>query len=651
MKHIATILLCWLMATVVYASDRRSTDSPSAFSPPPSDTLVATDTLIIVEPGGHYAIADALRAAREFRRRHTSPANYIAGRWLPRVRATIVLRPGTYRLIEPLTLRPEDSHTTLRGEPGAVIKGSARISGWRREGSLYVADLPDVNGRPLEARQLWVNGQKAVRARNVAQFNDMPRISWVDRRQGRIWVARKDIEPLVGRKALRAIADSGFVALPRGARYAEMVLHQMWEVSVLRLRSIFVRGDSAALQFCNPEQRLQFSRPWPSPMYGGNHNSPFYLTNALTLVDEPGEWYADPRTHRLYYMPRQGEQMESAEVEMPVLETLVSVEGTPDRPVSAVTFKHLRFGHTTWLRPSLSGHVPLQAGMYLEEAYKLRPQIDRPNNHRLDNQGWIGRPSAAVQLYAADDARFEDCTFSGLGGSGVDYDTYCHGGGLYGCTLTDIAYNGCVVGSFSSRGLETHLPYRPEDRRAICTNQTITATLLTDVGNEDWGCVAIAAGYVSHITITHNEISHVPYTGISLGWGWNRDSLALGHNLVSANYIHHYARHTYDCAGIYTLGNQPSTLITENVVDSICHPTYVHDPDHWFYLYTDEGSANITLSNNWTPSAKYLQNANGPGNVWTNNGPQVDPRIKRDAGLPQRTRGTMPAHSSQEQKR
>lgn len=46
----------------------------------------------------------------------------------------------------------------------------------------------------------------------------------------------------------------------------------------------------------------------------------------------------------------------------------------------------------------------------------------------------------------------------------------------------------------------------------------------TETGNEDWGCLAIAAGYVSDIHIVHNEICEVPYSGISLGWGWSSDS-------------------------------------------------------------------------------------------------------------------------------
>jgi hypothetical protein len=220
-----------------------------------------------------------------------------------------------------------------------------------------------------------------------------------------------------------------------------------------------------------------------------------------------------------------------------------------------------------------------------------------------------------------------------LGGSGLDYVIGCRGGTVTHCTFADIAMNGYVCGSFSPEGLETHLPYNPTDFREVCTRQEVSNCEFSDISNEDWGCVAIAAGYVSNINIEHNTIHDVSYTGISLGWGWNRDLVCMKDNKVHANLIYNYAQHMYDCAGIYTLGNQPGTIVSENVVRDIAKPSYVHDPNHWFYLYTDEGSSNITVRDNWTPGDKFLQNANGPGNVWENNGPQVSDDIKRRAGI------------------
>ncbi len=552
------------------------------------------------------SLQDAVRKAREMRRLGKAKE------------VTLHLSAGTYYLYEPLRLRPEDSGLRIEGN-GAVITGGMPITDWKRQGKYLVASVPDFNGRPVDFRQLYINGQKATRARDVSDFEQMHRIRTYDKRNHVLWVPKKAVEKIVNSKSANS-------------KYLELVLHEMWCSTNLRVKSMTVQGDSVAVRFHDPEAKLQFEHPWPSPMTPDTkHPSPFYLTNALELLDEPGEWYHDIREHKVYYMPRKGETIREAIV--PVLPTLMEFIGSPERPVHNITIKGVAFHHTTWMRPSEQGHVPLQAGMYLTEAYKLRPQIDRPNNHKLDNQGWLGRADAAVELRWTENCSFDQCRFEHLGGSGLDYVVGCRAGSTTRCTFTDIAMNGYVCGSFSPEGLETHLPYQPTDFREVCTGQEVSNCHFYNVTNEDWGCVAIAAGYVSGINIEHNTIHDVSYTGISLGWGWNRDLVCMKDNKVHANLIYNYAQHMYDCAGIYTLGNQPGTVISENAVRDIAKPSYVHDPNHWFYLYTDEGSSNITLRDNWTPEEKFLKNANGPGNTWENNGPQVSEDIKQKAGI------------------
>ena len=566
-------------------------------------------------------LTSALRQAREWRR---TEDNRIQGG------ITIYMEGGTYAFYEPVFIRPEDSGTKesptiIRsvGDEKVILSGGISINGWKKQGKVWVADVPAFNGRPLDFRQLWVNGKKAVRARDVEDFEKMNRICSVDEKNEILYVPAVSI--------CRLIDNKGNLK----AKYAEMVLHQMWCVANLRIRSVEVQGDSAAIRFHQPESRIQFEHPWPRPMVTTNgHNSAFYLTNARELQDVPGEWYHDIDARKVYYYPREGEKMQEAEVIVPAVETLVRVEGTLDRPVCHIRFEKITFSYTTWMRPSEKGHVPLQAGMYLTDGYRIDPKMQRDYlNHPLDNQGWLGRPAAAVRVAAARQIDFERCRFEHLGSTGLDYEEAVQGGVVRGCLFRDIAGNGLLVGSFSPAAHETHLPYDPADRREVCTQQQINNCYFTEIGNEDWGCLAIAAGYVGDINIEHNEISEVPYSGISLGWGWTQTVNCMRNNRVHANLIHHYAKHMYDVAGIYTLGSQPKSYVTENCVHSIYKPGYVHDPNHWFYLYTDEGSSFITVRDNWTEGEKYLQNANGPGNVWENNGPKVDSVIRERAGL------------------
>lgn len=601
----AICILCshWLLAGEIWISPKGS-DFNDGTRQSPKATLTS-----------------ALRQAREWRR---TEDNRIQGG------ITIYMEGGTYAFHEPVFIRPEDSGTKesptiIRsvGDEKVILSGGISINGWKKQGKVWVADVPVFNGRPLDFRQLWVNGKKAVRARDVEDFEKMNRICSVDEKNEILYVPAVSIRRLIDNKGNLK------------AKYAEMVLHQMWCVANLRIRSVEVQGDSAAIRFHQPESRIQFEHPWPRPMVTTDgHNSAFYLTNARELQDVPGEWYHDIDARKIYYYPREGEKMQEAKVIVPAVETLVRVEGTVDRPVCHIRFEKITFSYTTWMRPSEKGHVPLQAGMYLTDGYRIDPKMQRDYlNHPLDNQGWLGRPAAAVRVVAARQIDFERCRFEHLGSTGLDYEEAVQGGVVRGCLFRDIVGNGLLVGSFSPAAHETHLPYDPADRREVCTQQQINNCYFTEIGNEDWGCLAIAAGYVGDVNIEHNEISEVPYSGISLGWGWTQTVNCMRNNRVHANLIHHYAKHMYDVAGIYTLGSQPKSYVTENCVHSIYKPGYVHDPNHWFYLYTDEGSSFITVRDNWTEGEKYLQNANGPGNVWENNGPKVDSVIRERAGL------------------
>lgn len=556
----------------------------------------------------------ALREARELRRLQKAKRDESI---------RILIEGGIYNLYEPVFVRPEDSGTESSPtiiealiKEDVTFSSGIEVTGWKKEGKFWIADVPSFNGNRILFRQVWVNGQKAVRAKNVDDFDKMDRILNNDKKNETLWIPASSVKGLMKCESL------------------ELVIHQMWAIANLRVKSITVQGDSAGVKFHNPEARIQFEHPWPQPMIKEGLNSAFYFTNAIELLDKPGEWYHDIKSNKLYYIPRQGEDMRTAKVIVPTLETLIEVTGTLDRPVKNIYFKNIGFNYTTWTRPSEKGHVPLQAGMYLIDAYKLKPPGVPGNfNKGIENQGWIGRPPAAVMVQAARHIQFENCRFEHLGSCGIDFIYGTKYDLVKGCLFRDIAGNGIQIGKFSDVAMETHLPYDPADDREICSHQTISNNLITDVTNEDWGCVGICAGFVKDINIEHNEISEVSYSGISLGWGWTKTVNCMRNNTVHANYIHHYGKHMYDVAGIYTLSVQSKSYITENAVEKIYKPSYVHDPHHWFYLYTDEGSSFFIVKDNWCPEEKFLQNANGPGNTWENNGPMVSDSIRQNAGL------------------
>lgn len=540
----------------------------------------------------------------------------------------IILMDGVFNLNEPVFIRPEDSGTAesptvIQADVNStpVLNGGIQISGWEKAesinglnaGEIWVANAPSKAGSLIEYRQLWVNGKKAVRAKST-KGTKMDRILSWDKASETCWIPYKDRD----------------VKFEPGM---EMCIQQWWAIANLRISDMEIKGDSAKLYFEQPESRIQSEHPWPAPWISKKTgNSPFFLNNAKSLLDEPGEWYLDKQEAKIYYYPRAGEKLNSIQVMAPVLESLVEVKGVVDSPVHHVYFKGISFNYSNWLRPSKQGHVPLQAGMYMLDAYKLKTP-GTPDKKGLENQAWLGRPRAAVEVNFSNNLLFEDCTFQYLSSTGLDLHKGTNNNTVRGNLFKDIGGSAINVGVFSDEAMETHLPYNPKDEREVCNQETIIDNLITNVTHEDWGGVGISAGFVKNITIAHNEISDVSYTGIGLGWGWTKTVNAMKGNKVVANKIHHYGKHLYDTAGIYTLSAQPESLITENVIDSIYYNPYAHDPYHWFYLYTDEGSAYFNVKNNWVPAEKFLQNANGPDNVWVNNSAYVGDQIKKQAGI------------------
>ncbi|MCH7408117.1 right-handed parallel beta-helix repeat-containing protein [Belliella sp. DSM 111904] len=568
----------------------------------------------------------ALRKARELRRLND-----------PSVEGGIYIyvKGGTYFLDETLQVRPEDSGTAssptiIMAAPGSkpVLSGGVKVTGWKKHSSkisglpkaaqnnLWVAPIPRKSGRQVEFRQLYVNDKKANRASNL-DAPELERILAKDNEKQEMWIPTLKVK-------LGNIHD------------AELVIHQWWAIANLRIKSMEAIGDSTKVTFHQPESLIEFEHPWPAPFiddkkeYEGN--SVFFIQGAVEFLDKPGEWYVDQKEGMLYYWPQEGEDMSSINAVVPVLETIVQVEGTLDSPVRHVGFQGLSFEHAGWMRPSKAGHVPLQAGWYILEAYALQ-EPGTPDKAKLENQAWIGRQAASIQVSNAINFSFQDCKVSHVAATGIDLITGVQHSIIKGNVFKDIGGTGIQAGFFGSHAFEAHLPYNPQDARELVGFAEISNNLISDATNEDWGCVGISVGFAHDINIEHNEIRDVNYSGICVGWGWTKTISASKNNRVHANKIHHFAKQMYDVGGIYTLSSQPNMEISENYIFDLVEAPYPHMRHHHQYIYFDEGSSYIRAINNWTEQDKFFSNTPGPGNEWENNGPQVSDEIKEKAGI------------------
>ena len=566
----------------------------------------------------------AIKQAREWRRLNR-----------PEVAGGIYIRleEGVYAQRNSLFLRPEDSGTpdsptVICAVDGAhpVISGGVAVTGWKRgcnhpaipeklKQKIWSVEAPLIGNRRVETRQMWVNGHKVQRA---AQFPDggLERMIDFNPEEQTITIP---VSQSVNPKRLQ------------NAGQLEMIVHQRWAIAILRVKSIDVKDGQAVVRFHEPESHLEFAHPWPQPVIGGEKgNSSFCLTNALELLDQPGEWFQEYPSGTIYYYPQASENMETAEVIIPTLETLVTIDGTLSRPVKHIQFNGITFEHTSWMRPSYQGHVTLQGGFPLLDAYKLQ-EPGLPEKAELENQAWITRPETAIRVRGAEHIDFKHCTFRHLSSTGLDYEWAVTASSVEDCQFTDIGGTALLVGAFPDGGLETHIPFIPADVRELCSHITIRNNFISNVTNEDWGCVGIGAGYVRNMDISHNEVCHLNYSGICVGWGWTSLESGMCNNRIEANYVHHFARRLYDAGGLYTLSNQPGSVMRNNRIEHLIEAPYATN-DRAFYIYLDEATDGYTMENNWCPAERFDSNRPGKKNVWKNNGPQVADSIKYKAG-------------------
>ena len=566
----------------------------------------------------------AIKQAREWRRLNR-----------PEVAGGIYIRleEGVYAQRNSLFLRSEDSGTpdsptVICAVDGAhpVISGGVAVTGWKRgcnhpaipeklRQKIWSAEAPLIGNRRVETRQMWVNGHKVQRA---AQFPDggLERMIDFNPEEQTITIP---VSQSVNPKRLQ------------NAGQLEMIVHQRWAIAILRVKSIDVKDGQAVVRFHEPESHLEFAHPWPQPVIGGEKgNSSFCLTNALELLDQPGEWFQEYPSGTIYYYPQADENMETAEVIIPALETLVTIDGTLSRPVKHIQFNGITFAHTSWMRPSYQGHVTLQGGFPLLDAYKLQ-EPGLPEKAELENQAWITRPETAIRVRGAEHIDFKHCTFRHLSSTGLDYEWAVTASSVEDCQFTDIGGTALLVGAFPDGGFETHVPFIPADVRELCSHITIRNNFISNVTNEDWGCVGIGAGYVRNMDVSHNEVCHLNYSGICVGWGWTSLESGMCNNRIEANYVHHFARRLYDAGGLYTLSNQPGSVMRNNRIEHLIEAPYATN-DRAFYIYLDEATDGYTMENNWCPTERFDSNRPGKKNVWKNNGPQVADSIKYKAG-------------------
>ena len=463
----------------------------------------------------------------------------------------VYLRDGTYKLEEPLVFQAHDSgqngyRVIYMAYPGEnpVVTGGQRISGWTPAGN----DIYKANTNGLQFRQLYVNGQPGIRARtpNEGNFN---RLHHWDESDRTIMVTSSEIPNL------------------SDVHDVEMVVHKEWTQNNLRLASFYLTDSEAHLIPLEPDRTKAFS----SHDYLRKNGQSYYLENAFEFLDAEGEWYLRAASNEVFYKPRAEEDASTIVAVAPKLLQLIRLQGTPNTPVKNIVFHGIVFEHSTWLEPSEEGFATGQADNIFKGTER---------NYQIPG---------AIHVQNAENIRFEGNIFRNLGATALVLWSGVRDSALIGNAFYNISASAISIGM----DLDEH----PPDSSQICQRNVIKNNLITKVGHDYHSSVGIFAGYTEGLVIENNELADMPYTGISVGWGWTLEETALKNNLIKRNRIHHVMNLLADGGGIYTLSKQPGTTIVENYVFDILRSPWAGDfPISGIYL--DEGSSLITITSN-----------------------------------------------------
>jgi len=491
------------------------------------------------------------------------------------------LASGTYRLTAPLTFGAGDSGTsggpvTWQAASGAkpVVSGGLQVTGWKKgTGSVWSAPVP----AGFDTRQIYVNGKRAQRASGslpIALKQTETGYTTATTNPMDNWRNPTDIE-FVYRGGLGLWTEPRCPVASISPTVVKMA-QPCWDNSTKRV----MRTDGSGRTY-NLVGRQKITE------------QPTSVENAFELLDKAGEFYLDKPAHTLYYIPRGGEDLTKANVEAAALEKLIDGQNVHD-----VTFKGIQFSYGTWLGPNTtSGFSEIQATYQVTGAkgWAVQGLCSEVPGGTCPYANWTKAP-ASVSFRYAKNLTFERDAFAHLGGAGLDLGTGTQNSTVKGSVFTDISGNGLALS-----GVDINLPTRAADHTS---GNTIADNWFHHMPVEYHGGVAIAVGYAEKTTISHNQIDHTSYTGISMGWGGWPDKVkkpALpnysNNNMLDHNLFFDFMEVLDDGGAIYTNGITGSSFATgQKEIGNLAYNGHNVKGGHVYY--TDNGATWVTIKGN-----------------------------------------------------
>jgi len=459
----------------------------------------------------------------------------------------VTLLPGVYFLTETAALNASisgdsKSAVTLVAESGAILSGGAPITDWAQLGSdLFQAQLPlDLFPQQLVS-QLWSTdgSRRLLQETPILQYANL--------------TVNTPTDP------------NTYVTLPQGQlnataaqlTQARIVLYHSWTSSVNEIASY------------NPANATITIAGGPADHYNSATLNRYVLRN-IQDVDRltPGSFIFDATSRNLTYRAMAGEdpRLPGQQLIAPRMATVLSLaaDAAAGEWISNVHLVNISVAHTAAL---------------------LEEQCMGAGNG-CSAQSGADLSTAAVELSGIANSTITGCEIAHTGG----YALWLHEGSVgvqvSFCHLYDLGAGGVRIGR-NAGGVS---PDPAVEASAI----VLTDSIIEDGGHIlEAGC-GVLLQLAHNVSVLHNSIHDLYYTGVSLGWTWDYSPTSNGNNTVAFNSIFNIGRgRLSDMGCVYHLGRSPGSVIDHNVCTNIVAAGY----GGWG-LYTDQASEGVVLSNN-----------------------------------------------------
>ncbi len=523
----------------------------------------------------------------------------------------VVIHNGTYFLEKPLAFGEADSmppglfvRFVAAQNETVVVSGGCVIDSWSRDDQgLWVADVKGLGlpGDPSDEsnqeqwsssglRQLFQGELRLVRARSPNNGYFRVVAAGGDHRTS------FQMDPLDWQP-------------PSNLKHVELALLHDWSSS----RVTMLRSDSTT-NIIELAARVGAQQDF-FRIDGFEAHPRYFVENSKDFLDADGEFFLDSNSGKLTVKLPDNMSPDRFPLVAPRLKELIQVTGTPEKPVRGLRFTGLQFRHTTCPVP-VSGYAEIQASFFERRFDDMKDQT-HPDPA---TESGHSRVPAACTVSFSEDCEFEECQFRQLGGGAIYLDRQTNHVKVVYCTVADVGGCGLMIG-------ETLTRYDEQGRDLVCHQNMVSDCHVGRCGQILLGSVGIWVGIARDTRIENNEISELPYSGISVGWRWDAEPSGCAGNQIVNNHIHHVMQELSDGAGIYTLGLQPGTVLSGNRMHDIPLNAGRAESNG---IFMDEGSTSIMVEGNliWRTARSPIRFHKAGSNVIRGNRLFVDPGVE-----------------------